>query len=775
MVIWHRNRGSRLLLWALAVAVVVPSAASAQRQTLDGRVRGAGGAWVTGAAVIATGISDSVVVARGTTDALGRFRLADLEAGGYTLRVTRSGYAEWEGRVAVPHVGVLEVVLREEVIRLGSLEVAGRRDRAVAATRAGATVHSLGAEEIKRIPGLAESDVLRAVEILPGVVTTSDFSAAFNVRGGSADQNLILLDGLPVYNPFHLGGLFSVFNADMVSRTDLWTGGFPARFGGRVSSVLSIESDVGAEGFSAEGGVSLLATRLALGARAPAGVRSSLGLEDLRGRVSVRRSYFDQLLSPFLDFPYHLTDVQAYGEAWTRGGSRLSASGYTGRDVIDLRGIENFPLRLQWGWGNDVGGVRLLAPSGRGSVDVTLGATRFETDIRFPDFDDTEFRSRIDQLIVRADGEWPVGAHRLRAGFEAGRFSYDNLALTGGSRFAGGSQSGVQPSVYVQADLRRDERWLVEAGVRADGWLPSAGSSQVEVSPRLAVKRFLAGGDAALKLAAGRYTQFVHSLRDEELPLGIDIWVLAGERAPHVVSDQVQAGVELFGLEGWTAAADVYVRTFRGVITNNLADDPNDPLDDFVAGDGLSWGADLAVRRTVGGVRPSLAVSWLKAWRDFPDFRTGADGDRVRYPPVFDRRLDVDLLVLAPLPRGWDLGTRLSYGSGLPHTRPLASYAYFEHVTGTGRRTPPGEGDAAGVVLGPRNAERYPAYLRLDASVRRGFDRSWGRLTPYLEVVNVTNRRNVLFYFYELDRQTPVRSGISMFPLLPTFGVDISF
>ena len=126
-----------------------------------------------------------------------------------------------------------------------SVEAERSRERVRFENEAGITVRELAGSEIKGIPGLVEADPLRAVEVLPGVTTVSDFSSAFNVRGGSADQNLILLDGIPVFNPTHLGGFFSVFNGDMIQRAELRSGGFPARFGGRVSSVLDIQTDVG--------------------------------------------------------------------------------------------------------------------------------------------------------------------------------------------------------------------------------------------------------------------------------------------------------------------------------------------------------------------------------------------------------------------------------------------------------------------------------------------------------------------------------------------------
>jgi hypothetical protein len=287
-----------------------------------------------------------------------------------------------------------------------------------------------------------------------------------------------------------------------------------------------------------------------------------------------------------------------------------------------------------------------------------------------------------------------------------------------------------------------------------------------------------------VKVAAGRYTQFLHSLRDEELPLGLDIWVLSGERAPHVVSDQLQLGVEGYPAEGWFASAEAYVRAFDGVVTLNAAEDPNDPLDDILAGDGLSYGADFMVRRESGDLTGWLALSLLKAERTFPEPLSPLDPrPEVSYAPIFDRRLDLDLVLRYPLPWGWEGGLRWNVGTGTPYTRALGSFATYSprFVQNDGRLNWAGateqDDDLGGyaVFLEDRNGSRYPTYHRLDVSARRTLRPSWGTVTPYVSLVNVYNQRNVLFYFYEYERRPPTRSGISMFPVLPTVGVEVRF
>jgi hypothetical protein len=756
-------------LWlSLAVPLYAQSGVLEVRVTTDGRA-------LPDAAVTARLRVDTAYVRLTATDTAGRATFQDLRAGVYDVVVERLGYATTSGEAVVGASGVarLELSTLERAVDLPGVLVESERRRTQFEESAGATRAELTQRDLKLLPSFGEADVLRAIEVLPGVVSTSDFSSSFNVRGGSADQNLILLDGLPIYNPFHLGGFFSVFNSDMVARAELLAGGFPGRYGSRVSSVLSVESHPGGTGFGVDAGVSLLATRVAVGFDVPAS--QTLGIKSGRMRLSARRSYFDQLLKPFFDFPYHLTDLQLYGEAWTNSGARLTVTGYTGEDVLDLRGTEDFPLKVRWNWGNDVIGTSYVTPLGDGrTLELRAGHTRFSTAIRFPEFSDTELRSRIHQSMAHADVTAKSGAATYGFGLALDYLRYDNLAQSGGTVFGQGAARGWMFGTYAQSTWQLSG-WNIETSMRLDGWWPRKEKSYVSVQPRVAVKRFM-GEDRAVKLAVGRYAQFTHSLRDEELPLGIDVWVLSGDRAPAVVSDQAQLGVESY-FGSWFMAVETYYRWFEGVTANNVAEDPNDVLDDLLHGTGRSYGADLHVRRETGRVRPTLAVSWLKATRTFEDIFSGyAVPPQLQYAPIFDRRIDVDLVIQVELPREWELGMRWNLGTGLPYTRPLGSYLFWDYSSLEGNRDIPTQSDTlTAIVLGPRNSERYPTYHRLDVGVRRTFEKSWGAITPFIDVLNVYNRRNVLFYFYQYDESPPTRAGISMFPLLPTVGLEVRF
>jgi hypothetical protein len=791
---------------ALAIAVVsglacwTAPASGQATATLLGRVVDEAGEPLRGALVTVIDPEGTRTVRTVLTDGSGSYRAVGLPPGDYRVRVEFIGFRP-EERTAQATTAApvrLDIVLGVAAVEVEGVEVRARRDenreRVRFETEAGVTARVIGGEELKILPGLGEADVLRAVELLPGVVSTSDFSSAFNVRGGSADQNLILIDGFPIFNPFHLGGLFSVFNPDMVARAELLAGGFGAEYGGRVSSVLNVESrlDEDAAGVQVDGGVSLLASRIAVRSPWPSRAEGVLGGSGGGWALSARRSYFDQLLRPVVDFPYHLTDLQLHAVLGTRGGGRVRVTGYTGQDVLDL---SNFSppgedaadiLRIAWQWGNDVLGAHWQQPIGAGWIkDSRLGYSRYRDGLRFVDFDDTRFSSRISQVSVRSDVSRDLRRVSVRTGGEATRLWYSNLAEAGGTVFAEGDDAGTLGAGYVSARWRPSDRLLVESGLRLDGWA-ARDTSLWSISPRFAVKRFFGvDRDAAVKLAAGRYVQYLHSLRNEEFPLSNDVWITANRDVPRVVSDQIQLGLERFWGDRWSASAETYLRTFDGVTEFNPGSDPNDTADDLLSGRGRSYGLDMMVRRTSGALTGWTTVSLLRANRTFPDPLAAEFEEldsEIDFPPFWDRRVNVNIVLQYAAPNRTEIGARWNFGSGLPYTRPVAQHLAWDYVIARGRYRPSrdpidgGDGRVPLVVVpGDRNAQRYPPYHRLDLTVRRTWDRSWGTVTPYLQVLNAYNRRNVLFYFYNFDRTPPTRSGISMFPVLPALGLEASF
>ena len=796
MIRWSTSRSTSLrALLLCCVGMVwlgVPASHAQQTASVAGRIEDETGDPVPAVLVTLSPLSGLAPNRTTLSDVQGMYGFVGLAPGEYRLRVSYLGYRaeSREIELAPGEAERLDWQLEVAAVEVEGVDVRARRDeqreRARFESEAGVTARVVEGEQLKLVPGLAEADVLRAIEVLPGVISTSDFSSAFNVRGGSADQNLILLDGFPLFNPFHLGGLFSVFNSDVIARAELFAGGFGAEYGGRVSSVLNVETKTEPVegGIRGEAGVSLLATRIALLGNLPPLTAAAPDTMPGTWFLSARRSYFDQILRPVADFPYHLTDLQGGLAVGTPGGGRFRLVGYAGRDVLDLSDFTppgeteaTDILRIQWNWGNRMLGARLDQPVGEWLSTTRLGFSGFDEELGFVDFGDTEFRSRIGQWTAGTDWARDFSpALTLKVGAEANRIGYRNIAAAGGTEFFGNDDNGTLGAGYAALRWRPSSNWLIEPGIRGDVWAASSTTRSL-LSPRFAIKRFFGSErNAAVKLAAGRYVQFLHSLRDENLPVSNDRWILANRAVPPVVSDQLQLGAEIYGGDDWYASAEVYLRDFDGVIDLNLADDPNLPDDDFLVGDGFSYGIDFLLRRNTGRLTGWTTLSLLRAERTFPDPLVAGFEDlpqQVTFAPIFDRRVDVELVLQYALPWELESGLRWNFGSGLPFTRPTGQFYGWEYDLAEGRYQPADafdEGPLYYVLLGPRNAERYPAYHRLDVTVRREFPRRWGTIRPYLQVLNLYNQRNVLFYFYNFRDNPATRSGVSMFPLLPAVG-----
>ena len=782
--------------------IIVPRApreALPRDATLSGRVRSEVAVPVANATARLRLLADSTVESVTGTDALGFFAFRDLSADRYRLTIGRIGYGLHDQEIDLaPNTDrQLEISLAEQAIELDAVVVEARRSRQRARFEesAGLTVWELGVEELRHIPGLAEPDPVRALSVLPGVTRVSDFTAVLNVRGGSGDQNLILMDRVPLFHPYHLLGIFSVFNPDMVERAELRSGGFPAEYGGRASSVLLVESDVGDGEFGVDAGLGLISSRVALRGGLAPGVRDGLGLAAARWRISGRRSYWD-LVTRLTDsaFPYSLADFQAVFEGWTRGGDRVRVNAYSGRDRIDLRELEFLFTSLEsvvddlgdnedagwnvrWPWGNDaVGASWTHLMSGGGTLEVHGSHSRFGARFNFTEYENTRVETAIGQSALGADLELrPSSRTRWKSGLAGTYRDSRNVSEGVPPNFQNSEGSGWESSAYTQLNWTPSRPWLLEAGLRWDRWQPRGGRAEGGLSPRAAVKRFLGDGRRAVHIAGGRHTQFLHSLRDERLPIGLDAWVLSGEHVPAVISDQVQAGVEGFfgGDREWFASAEAYYRTYDGVVAQNWADDPTDTADDLLAGEGRSRGIDVMIRKDAGRTRGWVSASLLKATRSFEETDTGlVPASIIEFPPIFDRRLEIDLAIQRDLPWGVVGGLRWNLGTGTPYTPQLARFRKYEQRL-TDLRFDDAERRTA--LLGPRNGARLPAYHRLDISFRKTLHRGWGSLSPYLSVINVYNRDNVLWHQSHHAGGNLSKSENHMLPILPTIGLEVSF
>jgi hypothetical protein len=628
---------------------------------------------------------------------------------------------------------------------------------------------SISGTEVRSTPSFIEPDVLRAVQLLPGIEARSDWSAGFNVRGGEADQNLVLLDGYPIFDPFHLGGLFSTFIGPTVGRVDLRTGGMPVQYDGRLSGSLDVRS---AEPSSADvhgtAEISLVSSLATAGRTFADGTGSWL--------VAARRTYADavvNLVKPH-GFPYHFQDFQGHLTRAIGSSARLSFTAYDGLDAAP--GVS---------WGNSVVGATLANTIGDhprlfGTVlgdSVTLrqraSVTRFAGHIGVPG-----------ELLHVSNGltEWRVAgdatAHGSRwtqtLGYELARqrssYHATSPAVSFGDLFPFDSLDGVTTAAgaYVDERWRARPNLLIEAGLRLDAVQPVQWAG---VLPRLSVKYFL-DRNTAVTIAGGTYAQWIHSLGREEEPIRpLQFWVAGDSVMP--VS---RARDATLGLERWLAPARLlhvegFVKRYANVLRPNLASDPRVPNDEFVAENGSSYGVDFLLRQLESQSSPfSGWISYSYAFNT----RVGPDG--VRYFPIQDRRHNVNLVGSWRV-SDYTFGARFNVGSGIPTTPVLGQFMRDRYDPITGRWIATKDNPIEQNIPASLNSARLPWYSRADVSVSRTM--RWFGLpaSPYLSVVNLLNVHNPAAYMYTYTSYNGRGNQASFpnLPFVPTFGVTIGY
>ncbi len=747
---------------------------------IEGRVvDSASGAPRAGVAVFISGTTRGAL-----TDDAGRFALTDLLPGDVLIRARRLGYRPVELPVAVRAGAVTTVELRLAVapVTLGAVEArarSGERERFELRPNVGTI--SLTPSALSSVPSFGEPDVLKAVAMMPGVNARNDFSSGYNVRGGESDQNLILLDGYPIYNPFHLGGLFSTFLDETVGSIDLLTGGFGAAYGGRLSSVLDVSSaEPSRAGMHGTAGISVIASSLSLGSASADG-RSSW-------TVSGRRTYADKLVAALSDksFPYHFSDAQFHGvRALGRGNLRLEVSGYAGTDLLDgdfaaLGDSATAALgggTFKFDWGNALLGATLrdvwregarlplLGAADSVGAEQKLSVTRFSTGLNLGE-GALLLGNSVRELRAAGALHWHRGAHERRIGYEASTYAihYDVTSSATDAPLFTLSQSPTAAALYYLEGWKPARRLVAEVGVRAEH-LTSRGWSGL--SPRASVKYFV-NHDLALSAAVGEYAQWLHSLNREDIPVRVfDFWVASDQytevsRARHFV----------LGLEQWLgplrfARVEGWVKRYDHLIEQNTADDPGQRGDEFLDSEGTSYGVDLMLRQ--------LEVGEFGGWLSYTYGVSARRRDGTGYWPGHDRRHNLNLVGTWKPSSRYTYSARLGLSSGTPYTDIVGQIVRRNYNPAT--RTFGSGANSTNVepIGGAHNGSRYPFFQRLDLGVSRAGQWRGMQVTPYFSVVNAYNAKNVFIYTFDYTNNPPTREASSQFPFLPSVGLTVAF
>jgi hypothetical protein len=763
----------RRACFILALTVLAPTLLPAQEPqpaVVAGRVLmradTAAPAPATGAIV---GIVGTPVVA--TTGADGRFLIASAPTGARTLRIRLPGYRTTDRAIRVRGGDTVrvEVVLERSVQLLSPVRTDARTvETELFVSRPNISTIVVEGRAMAGVPRIGEADVVRFVQLLPGVVARNDFNTGLTVRGGEADQNLVLLDGFPLYNPFHLGGLFSTFMDASVGSIELLTGAFPARYGGRMSSVLDVRS---AE--ELRPGVHTTADLSALGATA----RFAGGFAGGRGSWSIggRRTYADAVQSIFTDdvFPYHFDDLQGRAAYVLANGTRVSVTAYRGRDVLDadLSSFEADSIvsksnRGRWAfdWGNELVGVAIAKDIGeRTTIEQRVSSSGFSTRL---DLGSGASLQRSEVRDVRA-----AGSLRYRGDVHDRSVGYELMAQR--IRHASGSpqtettefdltQRPFTAAVWVDDLWQLSPRWLLEGGLRAEAL--SGGRSWAALSPRLSVKYF-ASPRLALTAGAGRVTQTMHSLAGDGALRYFDVWLASDEFIPVGTAWHWVAGAERRVGAG-SVRVEGFVKRYDRVLEADPSEDPQRRGDEFLSATGLAYGADMIARWQ----RRSGASGWITytygVSRRERDGRTWAPGS--------DRRHDLNVVATRSFSK-YRVGARFNLATGTPYTPIVGGVTRRVYDPSLDRW---GTGDPEIFIEslgGVHNSARFPLTHRLDLDVSRELVVRGARVAPYVSVVNAYNARNVFVYLYRYSTDQPTRRAISQFPILPSAGVRVAF
>ncbi len=776
-------RAVRIAAGLAAALALCARTSTAQTLTVSGFVEDAG----TGERLVGATVFDEHRAAGTTTNAYGFFALTlranTARPDSIRLVIRYVGYAPF--RDVRPWGGGRSIYrLTPEMDSVGAVTVVAEAYR----PHPGGEVQ-LSAREIRRSPALlGEPDALKVLQLLPGVHAGSEGSSGLHVRGGSPDQTLLLLDGAPVYNAAHLFGSFSVFNTEALQSVRLFKGGLPARYGGRLSSVVDVTMREG--------------SRARLGGSATVGLLASgLTVEGPLGQgrgafiVSGRRTYADVLARPLLHRPgsavgYWFHDVNAKASYDLGEGSRLFASVYAGQDRLYSRSSEALfggtdAQRAGLGWGNVTGTIRatrVLSPRLFASALALYSRYDFgvesENSRTYPagagvprSFFFAQ-RSGLHDSTFRLDVEAaPLDGHAVQFGASASarRFTpvlAEHRSVEGGDSSATAARDDVPTfdgSVYAEDEMRLGRRVRLAAGLHA-AVLHVRAATFWSVQPRVraAVE---AGRGWTVVAAAERTWQPLHLLTNSGIGLPTDLWVPATDRVGPERALQASLGAARRFAGDWELALDGFAKRMEGLVEyrseGGFVASGERWEDAVTTGSGWAEGVELLVRKTAGRLQGWGSYSLSRSRRRFPEI----DGGRA-YPYRYDRTHDLAVVAAYSLTARRRASATWVYGTGAAVTLPVAHYDQYPHYH---------------TAYGPRNGSRFPAYHRLDLA----YEIRYGRGTLSVGAYNAYNRLNP--YYIELgerefvDPQTGEARGVDvfkhvgLFPALPFVSYRRSF
>jgi len=656
--------------------------------------------------------------------------------------------------------------------------------------------------QIKKIPALlGEVDVIKALQLLPGVQSGGEGSSGLYVRGGSPDQNLILLDGVPVYNANHLFGFFSVFNADAIKDVKLIKGGFPARYGGRLSSVLEINLKEGNQNeFHGEGAIGLVASKLTL--EGPISENTSF-------IISGRRTYIDLLAKPFIQSGfeengqvggtgYYFYDLNAKVNHKFSDKDRIYISTYTGKDkfYFDSKELNDVPadaLEFGLGWGNLTTAIRwnhLITPKLFGNLTATYSNYKFNVLSKFgEEYSNAslneEFRLEYDSGIrdyaLKLDFDYlPNPSHFLRFGinginhkFNPGTFDLQFTDPDSPDFSTTVNQDKVEAqeiSAYLEDDMQLFDGFKMNAGVHTSAFLVE-GKKYLSVQPRLSM-RYLLNNGIAIKGSFATMNQYIHLLSNEGIGLPTDLWLPSTAKVKPQSSWQAAAGLAKTINDTYEVSIEGYYKKMSNLIAYQDGSglfEFEDWQDRIVTGKGDAYGVEVFIQKKKGRLSGWIGYTWSQSNRQFDELNFGKE-----FPYTYDRRHDISAVVTYKISDKLDFAGTWVYGTGNAITIGNSQYTAL-YDSGTF------DNGGSYTYYENRNDFRMNAYHRMDVGVtytrkKKRWDSVWA-----IGAYNAYNRKNPFFIFTDSDfnqntgTNTRVLKQASLFPIIPYINYSFKF
>ncbi|OZC02828.1 TonB-dependent receptor [Rubricoccus marinus] len=748
---------------ALVVGCFLLLAASAGAQSVNGFVRdAASGETLIGANVV---VVDGSAAGRGSaTNVQGFYTLGSLPADSLTLRYSFIGYQTLTRRIALAsgETQRIDIDLAPEA-SLG--EVVVEADEPIEQAAAVGTI-DVPIRLVKDLPTAFEADLFRAIQLLPGVKSSSDFSSGLYIRGGSPDQTLILLDGTTVYNPTHFFGFFSTFNTDAIKDVRLYKGAYPTTYGGRLGSVIDIYNRDGNRN-ETHGNVSvgLLASRVGIEGPVPGVGRSSYSF-------NARRSTLEPLLATLrenldqdgIPDKFYFYDLNAKVGVDLTDRDRVSVSAYAGRDIVGVPFGENSQFDL------DYGNRTLSASYNRILGETTFLQTR-ATASRYFSLPEalvfgTEFTNTntVTDYSGRVDLEWlPSEKLEVSTGAWGGHFRLDYKQTFNEQVQIDFTSPSGYGSGYVQAKVRPTPQWILTGGLRAQYF---SRGDYLRFSPQAQIERKL-GSDTVVQLAAGRYHQFL-SLISNEAFSGFDTWVTVGQGVVPQESEQMVLGLKTRVGKAYRLDVELYGRLLRDLFDQRPGVQDVSGLDYdelFRVGEGYAYGAEILLEKGLGRATGLIGYTLGVTRRRYP----GEFGFEDFFAPKYDRLHDLNIVASYDLGKGWSATAVGKYATGQAYTSADASYTVSDVPFLE-------DGELDGLYTTALNNARLPPYHRVDVGFKRvGRFFGVGDYELQLQAINVYSRRNIWFPTYDFDTDPITVDFVRQLPFLPNVSFSLDF